>query len=169
MEFEIEELKVEIDVLNKRLVELSKYNLVNLEVNHKKFGLGKIVEQNDFIVTIEFKNEKKKLKFPYIFSNNIVECKDKDVLKKMNEINELENSIINIEKEIKAKENELIIKKNSFDYLDENPNLFAVSAGTSFDEVIKTKIYYCKAYRCRKICDYLGLYRNKSIIKIGKI
>ena len=169
MEFELEELKDEIDMLKKEISKLSKYNLINLKINHKKFGIGKIIEQIDFIVTIEFENEKKKLKFPYIFSNNIVECEDKNVLDKMNKMTELENRIIDIEKEIKTKEYELTLIKNSFDYVDKNPNLFAVSVGISFDEVIRTKMYYCKAYKCKRICDYLGLYKNKSIIKIGKI
>lgn len=52
---------------------------------------------------------------------------------------------------------------------DKNSKMFAVSTGISFDEVVRTKMYYCKAYKCRRICAYLGLYKNKSIIKIGKI
>ena len=52
---------------------------------------------------------------------------------------------------------------------DKNSKMFAVSTGISFDEVVRTKVYYCKAYKCRRICAYLGLYKNKSIVKIGKI
>lgn len=169
MEFELEELKDEIDMLKKEISELSKHNLINLKINHKKFGIGKIIEQIGFIVTIEFENEKKKLKIPYIFSNNIVECEDKNVLDKMNKMTELENRIIDIEKEIQTKEYELTLIKNSFNYVDKNPNLFAVTTGTSFNDVVNMNIYYCKAYRCRKICEYLGLYNNKTIAKIGKI
>ena len=112
MEFELEELKEEINMLKKEISELSKYNLINKKIKHKKFGIGKIIEQIDFIVTIEFENEKKKFKFPYIFSNNIIECEDKNVLDKMNKMIELENCIIDIEKEIKTKEYELTLIKN---------------------------------------------------------
>ena len=169
MEFEIKNLKNEISELNKELISLSTYNLMDLEINHATFGIGKIIEQNGFILKIRFKDKERNMKYPFIFLNNIVECKNKDVLAKMEEISKLQNKISNIENEIERIERELIIKKKSVYNVDSNPNLFAVTTGTSFNDVVNMNIYYCKAYRCRKICDYLGLYNNKSIIKIGKI
>lgn len=169
MELEIEALKNELDELNKELINLSTYNLVDLEINHRKFGVGKIIEQNGFNIKVKFTNENKNLQLPFIFINNIVECKDKDVLDKMKEISELQNNIINIEKGIRIKEMELVEKKESSYKSDSKLNLFVVTTGTSFDDVVNMNVYYCKANRCKKICDYLGLYNNKSIIKIGKI
>lgn len=169
MEFEIEELKNELDELNTELIKLSTYKLIGLEINHRKFGIGKIIEQNGFNIKVKFADENKNLQIPFIFINNIVESKDKNVLDKMKEISKLQNSIINVEKEIRIKETELVSKKESSNKSDDNLNLFAVTTGTSFDDVINMNVYYCKANRCRKICDYLGLYNNKSIFKVGKI
>ena len=50
-----------------------------------------------------------------------------------------------------------------------NVNFFAVTTGIYYDYILQTKMYCCKSYRCRKICDYLGLYKDKSIVKIAKI
>ena len=66
---------------------------------------------------------------------------------------------------IKEKEIELNKQKNK----ELNVNLFAVTTGISYEYILQTKIYCCKANRCKKICDYLGLYKDKSIIKIAKI
>ena len=69
-------------------------------------------------------------------------------------------------KEIERNDNMPVI---DYKKIDENPNLFAVTTGTSYDYVVENNVYYCKAYRCKKTCDYLGLYKNKSIVKIAKI
>lgn len=169
MEFEIKNLKNELHELNRELIRLSTYNLIGLEINHTKFGIGKIYAQNGFVLSIKFSDKDRNLQFPFVFLNNIIECNNKDILAKMEEISKLQNKISNIENEIERIERELIIKKKSVYNVDSNPNLFAVTTGTSFNDVVSMNIYYCKANRCRKICDYLGLYNNKSIIKIGKI
>lgn len=166
---EIEELKEELEEVNKKLIELSKCNMIGVELNHKKFGKGKIISQNDFNIAIQFEKEQKQLKFPFIFVNGIVECSDNNVLEKMKEINTIQVKMENIQKEIKNKKNELNTLNLINDNKDEKPNLFAVTTGISYDYILETKIYCCKANRCKKICEYLGLYADKSIVKIAKI
>ena len=58
---EIEELKEELEEVNKKLIELSKCNMIGVELNHKKFGKGKIISQNDFNIVIQFEKEQKQL------------------------------------------------------------------------------------------------------------
>lgn len=169
MEFEIEELKEELEELNKKLVDLAKCNIIGVKLTHKKFGEGTIISQNGFSIVIQFEKEQRKLQFPFIFINGIVECDENNVLEKMKEINKMQIKMENIQKEIKNKENKLNELKQINDNKDENPNLFAVTTGISYNYILETKIYCCKTNRCKRICDYLGLYTDKAIVKIAKI
>lgn len=84
-------------------MEVANYDLTGIELNHKKFGNGKIISQDGFRITIKFGNEKKKLQIPSIFVNKIVECRENYVLEKMQEINNIQKEIQHIEKEIKER------------------------------------------------------------------
>ena len=52
---------------SKKLIELSKCNMIGVELNHKKFGKGKIISQNDFNIVIQFEKEQKSK-----FSNSFI-------------------------------------------------------------------------------------------------
>ena len=167
MEFELEELKEELENLNAELDNNKNFNIVGINVKHKKFGNGKVVSQDEYNAKIKFENEEKTLQIPFIFANNIVECDDINLEKKIKHIYELLEKIKLVEKEIRIKEKEIEMNKSKNKIL--NVNFFAVTTGISYDYIIQTKMYCCKSYRCKKICDYLGLYKDKSIVKIAKI
>lgn len=168
MKFEIEELRNQLLELNEELDKLIKsINLKGIRITHKKYGSGEIIGQHEFIIEVKFDNDEKILKFkiPFIFTNNIVQCNNKQIIENMNEINNLQNNINQTENEIKLKEIELAKQNNKV----LNYDLFAVTTGLSYEYILKTNIYCCKTERCRKICDYLGLYKDKSIVKIAEI
>lgn len=167
MEFELEELNDELEELNIELRNIKDINLVGKEITHKKFGNGKVVHQNGYNVTIQFNGEEKNLQAPFIFANNIAECNDKEVKEILSKIYKIQENIKLVESQIMIKEKEIELNKQKNKEL--NVNLFAVTTGISYEYILQTKIYCCKANRCKKICDYLGLYKDKSIIKIAKI
>lgn len=57
-------------------------NLVNEEITHKTFGEGSIVEQDESIVTVDFKDDTKKFVYPDAFGKFIM-LKDKDTAKSL--------------------------------------------------------------------------------------
>lgn len=167
MEFELEELKEELNELLNELNNIKNFNIVGLDINHNKFGKGKVLSQNEFSAKIKFANEEKTLQIPFIFANNIVECNDVNITRLLKHIYELQENIKSLETEIRLKEKEIELYKQKNKVL--NYNLFAVTTGISYDYILQTKIYCCKSYRCKQICDYLGLYKDKSIVKIAEI
>ncbi len=167
MEFELEELNEELEELNNELNSLKYFNLVGLKIIHKKFGKGKVIKQNEYNVTIKFDIGEKNLQAPFMFANNIAECNDKIIKNNLSNIYKLQENIKSLESEIKMKEKEIELNKSKNKIL--NVNLFAVTTGISYDYILQTKMYCCKSYRCKQICDYLGLYKDKSIVKIAEI
>lgn len=54
-------------------------NLINIKVEHKKFGVGIIVEQNDAYLTIKFDIGEKKFMYPDCFAQGFLSIEDKEI------------------------------------------------------------------------------------------
>ena len=78
-------------------------NLINKQVTHKSFGLGKVIEQNDSYIDIDFASGKKSFVFPDAFAS-FLKLNDKSTNEKIQEmVREYE---IKKAKDIRIKERE---------------------------------------------------------------
>ena len=144
--------------------------MVGIVIEHNKFGKGTIIKQKDNTIITKFDIEEKKLQIPFVFINNIVICDNKEIIQNMKEIDNLLKEKAKIEQLIILEEQKITFIQSKINKGNiENPNLFVVTSGNSYDDNVAMNIYYCKAERCRKICRYLGLYKDKAVVKIGEI
>lgn len=169
---EIKELEIELIKIDEDIKEKLKINLIGINVIHKKFGEGKIIEQEGNKIIVEFlDNNRKMFQIPLGFINGYLKCNNIEIMNKINDINELETKKEEIRNLIKIKENEIKemekIKEEKVNIV--NTTMLAVTTGTSFDEDIRTNIYYCKSEKVRREIEYIGLYKDKAIKAIGKI
>lgn len=163
--------EIELNSIEEQIIELlNKCNLVGMNVIHKKYGKGKIIEQNNNKIDVKFENdERKTLQIPFVFINNIISCSDDEIVNQMKKIDELLIQKNEIEKEIKQKEYEQKLSSSVDKNVVENKTMLVVTTGTSFEDDIKTNIYYCKSEKIKEQCEYIGLYKDKSVRAIGKI
>ena len=173
MEFknDIEDIKSELNNIKKLISEELNQQITGLDIVHKKLGNGKVIKQNGDKIDVKFVDSREiTLQIPFVFINNIVSCEDININNKMFKIYELKRKEKDLEKEATEKENklkEITVKKAQTNI--GNTNFLAVTTGSSYQDDIEMNIHYCKAERVQRKCMYLGLYRDKSIIKIGKI
>lgn len=174
VENDIQDIKLELNNVEKSISEELNKHIIGIDIVHKKFGKGKVIKQNEDKIDVKFESSKEiTLKIPFVFINNMVSCEDSIINNKMLKIDKLMREKIDLEKEIAEKENKLkeITAKNERKAQTniENTNFLAVTTGSSYQDDIEMNIHYCKAERVQRKCEYLGLYKDKSIIKIGKI
>ena len=163
-------LKKQLDEIDLKIKDKLNQKIVGLIVEHKKFGKGTIIKQKDNTIIIKFDTEEKKLQIPFVFLNNIVICDNEKIIQNMKEIDNMLKDKTKIEQLIILEEQKNASIQSKINKSNiENPDLFVVTSGSSYDDNVAMNIYYCKAERCRKICRYLGLYKDKAVVKIGKI
>ncbi len=163
-------LKKQLNEINLKINDKLNQKIVGMVIEHKKFGKGIIIKQKDNTIITKFDTEEKKLQIPFVFINNIVVCDNKEIVQNMKEIDDLLKEKTEIEHLIILEEQKIIFIQSKINKGNiENPDLFVVTSGSSYDDNVAMNIYYCKAERCRKICRYLGLYKDKAVVKIGEI
>ena len=181
----IDNMKKEKEIVNKELTNIyqklknkSQVNIINMQVDHTKFGKGIVVNFNNHILEVEFKELGiKKFKYPDAFINSFLICSNMQINEQAKECAQLyiekanlENKILRIEKEIYKLENKETIKENRIKYSNNISNcMVAVSIDNSYTDDIELNLYYDKVRNGCSNYGYLGLYRNKSIVAIGKI
>lgn len=181
----IDNMKKEKEIVNKELIKIyqeienkSQINIINMQVNHTKFGKGIVVNFNNQILEVEFKEIGiKKFKYPDAFINNFLTCNNMQINEQTKELarlhiekTNLENRILQIENEIYKLENKETIKENRIKYSNDISNcMVAVLTGSSYTDDIELNLYYDKARNGCSNYGYLGLYKDKSIVAIGKI
>ncbi len=170
MDETIIDLKKQLAEIDLKISDKLNQKIVGIVIEHKKFGKGTIIKQKNNIIITKFDTEEKKLQIPFVFVNNIVICDNKQIMKNMEEIDNMLKDKTKIEQSIILEEQKITSMQSKINKSNaENPDLFVVTSGSSYDDNVAMNIYYCKAERCRKICRYLGLYKDKAVVKIGEI
>ncbi|MCI9246562.1 MAG: hypothetical protein HFJ30_05510 [Clostridia bacterium] len=181
----IDDMKKEFNTISQELVNIyqkiedkSQVNMIKAKVNHIKFGKGIVVNFSNSFLEVEFKEVGiKKFKYPEVFINHFLTCdsikineQTIEVAKLCIERDNLESRILRIKSEINKIENEEIDKKSRKKYSSNISNcMVAVLTGESYTDDIELKLYYDNAKNGFSNYGYIGLYREKSIVAIGKI
>ena len=181
----IDNMEREKEILNKELIDLNqeienkcKINIINMEVNHTKFGKGIVVNFYDKKLEVDFKELGiKKFNYPDAFIKNFLTCDNTQINEQTKELIQLyaekanlENKILKIESKIDKLENKETAKENRVKYSDDNSKcMIAVLTGSSYTDDIELNLYYDKVKNGCSNYGYLGLYKDKSIVAIGKI
>ena len=181
LENSIEVLNGQIEELNNQIIDISAkitnistdIKIVGERVIHKKYGLGIIIENNSGIV-VKFENEYlAKFQFPSAFIQKFLVFENIKNMDFLNELNKLEESQKEIEKDIEAKKQEierLKTEKKPHNFSSNEITMLTVSTGISFNDIMQHNIYCCKATsNFSKDIHYLALYSNKCINAIGKV
>lgn len=94
-------------------------DLINKQVTHKVFGLGKVIEQNDSYIDIDFADGKKSFVFPDAFGS-FLQLTDKDtnaviqsMVKEKEAIKKKKENEIKIARDIKIKERERRLQREA--------------------------------------------------------
>lgn len=177
------QIKKEIEILNKELVEICKeiedkssVNIINEQVNHTKFGKGVVINLSNNIIEVEFdKIGAKKFNYPEVFIKKFLSTENVQINENAIEVTELytrksnlENKILQVEDEIHKLENTNKVKEIKYSN-DISKCMLAVLTGQSYIDDIELNLYYDKVKNGCSNYGYLGLYRDKSIVAIGKI
>lgn len=153
-------IKEEKEIANKELIKINQkienkmqMNIINVEVNHIKFGKGLVTNFSNQILKVEFKGfGTKKLKYPEAFINNFLTCDNtqineqtKELAQLYSEKTNLENKVLQLENELCKIKNEKVIKeKNARNSNSISNCMLAVLTGSSYTDDMELNLYYDK-------------------------
>ena len=80
MESECKEIAQKIERLTREVKELYKYQIKGMQVTHKKFGMGQIMEQVENHLTVAFQGIEKVFLLPEAFSNGFLVAQSPEVM-----------------------------------------------------------------------------------------
>jgi len=175
-----EELKKELINIQQKIENKSKseIDIINVKVNHTKFGAGIVVNFNNQFLEVEFREMgTKKFKYPEAFSNNFLTCDNikineqaKEIAELYREKSSLESKILEIESKTYELESQQFIKEKGIKHRGDISNcMVAVVTVGSYTDNIALNLYYDKVKNGYSNYGYLGLYKDKTIAAIGKI
>ena len=108
---EIERLTFQISKLRGRLTEVTEereaMDLPNLEgrtVEHSQYGAGRVNQQIDAVLTIEYSGKIRKQKLPFVVASGCVTVDDSEITERCRKISDLETEQTRLKKEIQYRE-----------------------------------------------------------------
>lgn len=83
------EIQSQLDAVQEELAQFEHLSFNNLEVQHKRFGEGKVLAQEKAILTIQFAEGEKRLVLPDIFVNQTTLAEDPEIIEYYLQMHEL--------------------------------------------------------------------------------
>ena len=104
---QIETEKNEANELINQRTEFDYFSAVGLEVEHKKFGTGKVVVHDGSIVEVEFSEGIKKFQLPAGFTSGFLKIESEEIMTLFTKMDSLDKQIADKKSSIRTKEIEL--------------------------------------------------------------
>lgn len=89
-ELQLIEIQSQLDAVQEQLTQFEHLSFSNLEVQHKRFGEGKVITQKDAILTIQFPEGEKRLMLPDVFVNATMLTEDPEIIDHYLQMHELQ-------------------------------------------------------------------------------
>ena len=104
---QIETEKNEANELINERAEFDYFSAVGLEVEHKKFGPGKVVVHDGSIVEVEFSEGIKKFQLPAGFTSGFLKIESEEIMTLFTKMDSLDKQVTDKKSSVRTKEIEL--------------------------------------------------------------